>query len=52
MENLQEEKKLTPASALRKFFEPITAKEILEFKKTDPEGYTELAGLCLQHYQK
>ena len=47
------EKVTSPTKAILRFFntpgyEPLGAREILEFKKADPKGYDELGKLALQ----
>lgn len=46
------------ATAIRKFFgtaagcEPVTAKELMEFKKADPVGYEAVGRACLEHFKE
>jgi hypothetical protein len=47
---MDEQKKLSPARALQKFFAPITVTEIKEFKDADLQGYDEIARLCVEYY--
>ena len=47
---MDEQKEMSPARALQKFFAPITVTEIKEFKNVDPRGYEEIAQLCVEYY--
>ncbi len=39
---------MTRIQAMKEFFKDLSAQEILDFKKADPEGFFEIGDLCLQ----
>lgn len=53
---MEVEKTMGTATAIRKFFgegcEPVTARELMEFKKADPTGYYEVGEACLEHFKE
>jgi hypothetical protein len=43
---------ISKGKSIRDFFKPISLREIVDFKDSDPDGYTEVAEACQKYYTK